>query len=128
MGKKVFGIGMPKTGTSSLHTALEILGIKSIHYPHDEKTVRELEAGNYRLSLLDEYDALCDVPIPAIFAQLDECWPDSKFILTVRDQEEWLDSCENWFKRIQTSKRLSEIQKQIRINQLKIRNINFKGY
>jgi len=95
MEPKVFGIGMPKTATSSLHTALELLGMKSIHFPHDKKTVQELEAGNYKLSLLDKYDAICDVPVPAIFAQLDKYWPDSKFILTVRDIDKWLDSCKH---------------------------------
>lgn len=95
MNEKIFGIGMPKTGTTSLHDALEILGYKSIHFPHDKKTVRELEEGNYRLSILNKYDALCDVPVPAIFAQLDHYWPNSKFILTIRDIEKWLDSCEN---------------------------------
>lgn len=92
---KIFGIGMPKTGTTSLHHALEILGYRSMHFPRDETTVKELEAGNYKLTLLSEYDALSDVPIPAIFAQLDQFWPDSKFVLTVRNLESWLDSCAN---------------------------------
>ena len=92
---KIFGIGMPKTGTTSLHHALELLGYRSIHFPRDELTVSELEAGNYRLTLLNEYDALSDVPIPAIFAQLDHFWPDSKFVLTVRNLDSWLDSCAN---------------------------------
>jgi len=58
MKTKVFGIGMPKTATSRLHTALGILGMKSIHFPPDKKTVQELEAGNYKLSLLDKRDAV----------------------------------------------------------------------
>lgn len=95
MGTKVFGIGLPKTATSSLHTALNILGFDSIHFPHDNKTIQEIESGNYKLSLLEKYDAVCDVPIPAIFAQLDQCWPGSKFILTTRDINKWLDSCEH---------------------------------
>lgn len=33
---KVFGIGLSRTGTTSLGTALNQLGIKTIHYPHDE--------------------------------------------------------------------------------------------
>ncbi|MGA7875627.1 MAG: sulfotransferase family protein [Desulfoferrobacter sp.] len=92
---KIFGIGMPKTGTSSLHKALEILGFKSIHFASDEKTVQEIQHGQYRLSVLNEYDAISDIPTPAIFAQLDSCWPDSKFILTIRDLKTWLDSCRN---------------------------------
>jgi hypothetical protein len=95
---KIFGIGLPRTGTTSLNTALEILGFCSLHFPHDPMTIAELRAGNYRLSILNQYDALTDIPVPAIFAQLDELYPGSKFILTVRDMDNWLDSCKSaWF-------------------------------
>ena len=74
---KVFGIGMPKTGTSSLNAALEILGSHACHFPHDSTTVAEIRAANYRLSILDAFDALTDVPIPAIYPQLDTAWTSS---------------------------------------------------
>ena len=35
---KIFGLGLSKTGTSSLGEALNILGINTIHYPFDEAT------------------------------------------------------------------------------------------
>jgi len=92
---KVFGIGMPKTGTSTLNAALEILGIRATHFPHDPVTVAELERGEYALSILEEYDAGTDVPFPAIFAQLDARWPGSRFIFTERDVDAWLASCEH---------------------------------
>ncbi len=92
---KVFGIGMPKTGTSSLNAALEILGYRACHFPHDSTTVSEIRAANFQLSILDTYDALTDVPIPAIYPQLDAAWPSSKFILTVRELESWLTSSRN---------------------------------
>lgn len=90
---KIFGIGMPKTGTTSLTAALRILGFRTEHSPRDPTTVAELRAGNYSLSILSELDALTDIPIPAIFPQLDQMWPGSKFILTVREFESWLASC-----------------------------------
>ncbi|WP_156820225.1 sulfotransferase family protein [Synechococcus sp. PCC 7336] len=90
---KIFGIGMPKTATTSLHNALKMLNYRSIHFVRDRKTVAELRSENYRLSILDRYDAISDAPIPAIFKQLDECWPNSKFILTVRSLDKWIDSC-----------------------------------
>jgi hypothetical protein len=92
---KIFGIGLPKTGTSSLNRALGILGYRSAHFPNDAVTVAELKAGRYDLSILRSYDALTDVPVPAIFAQLDMAWPGSKFILTIRDPVSWLESCRN---------------------------------
>lgn len=97
LANKIFGIGMPKTGTSSLHEALTILGFRSLHFAHDLTTIAELEGGIYKLSILNHYDAIMDTPIPAIFAQLDSAWPGSKFILTVRDMESWLSSCQDAF-------------------------------
>jgi len=72
-----------------------MLGYRSGHFPSDPVTVAELKAGRYDLSILQRYDALSDVPIPAIFAQLDQVWPGSKFVLTVRDPVSWLESCRN---------------------------------
>ncbi len=91
--QKIFGIGLPKTGTSSLSAALKILGYQVCDFPSDESTVAELRAGNYQLSILKQFDALTDIPIPAIYPQLDTVYPNSKFILTVRDLNSWLDSC-----------------------------------
>jgi hypothetical protein len=89
---KVFGIGLSKTGTSSLDLALNELGIRSIHFPSDWTTHRELLEGNYRLSILQQYQAATDIPIAPFYAQLDAIYPNSKFILTLRDQESWLHS------------------------------------
>ena len=90
--EKIFGIGLPKSGTSSLHTALEILGYSSIHNPGDKRTVEEIRQGNYRLSVLERYDAVMDNPMPSIFPQLDAAWPGSKFILTTRPEDAWIES------------------------------------
>ena len=95
---KVFGIGLSKTGTTSLTKALNILGVKSIHYPWDETTYAELRRGEYRLSLLRDYDGVTDTPVAPFFAQLDRAWPDSKFILTIRDKPSWLRSAESHWK------------------------------
>ncbi len=89
---KIFGLGLSKTGTSSLCEALNILGISSIHYPFDEKTYQELRSGNYNLSILDDYQSIVDIPVAPYYAQLDKAFPGSKFILTVRDMPGWLRS------------------------------------
>jgi hypothetical protein len=36
MGRKIFCIGLNKTGTSSLHEAFQVLGINSVHYKDDK--------------------------------------------------------------------------------------------
>ena len=92
--QKVFGLGLSKTGTSSLTEALNLLGIPAAHYPHDELTYRELRAGHYRLSILEELQAASDITVAPFYAQLDTAFPGSKFILTVREKEAWLRSCE----------------------------------
>jgi hypothetical protein len=43
---------------------------------------------------VESYDALTDTPVPAIYPQLDERFPGAKFVLTYRDVDTWLASCE----------------------------------
>ena len=95
---KVFGIGLSKTGTTSLALALTRLGIKTIDYPHDPATLRELEQGHFRLSVLEQHQAVTDTPVAIYYAQLDKLYPGSKFVLTVRDKEPWLRSVEDHWK------------------------------
>lgn len=87
--QKIFGLGFGRTGTKSLNHALKELGFASKHWPHDRKTYHELANGIYSLSILKKYDAITDLTISQYYAQLDKEYPDSKFILTVRDRESW---------------------------------------
>ena len=97
---KVFGIGLSRTGTRSLTAALQMIGFDAVHYPIDEDTFTELAYGQYDLSILKNHDGLTDISAAPFFAQLDAAYPGSKFILTVRDTDTWLKSCENhWFNR-----------------------------
>jgi hypothetical protein len=91
---KVFGIGLSQTGTQSLAQALTRLGFNVIHSPDDEVTLRELMIGNYNFSILKDFDGITDITVTPFYAQLDKLFPDSKFILTVRDKESWLRSLE----------------------------------
>lgn len=88
---KIFGIGLSKTGTSSLVSALRILGINAIHYPCDRATLQQLRGGNYQLSILEQCQAVAESIAP-FYGQLDKCYPHSKFIMTVRDRAAWLES------------------------------------
>src|SRR5215217_9330431 len=90
---KVFGIGLSRTGTVSLAEAMNVLGIKTIHFPCDEQTFEDLRMGNYDLRILEEYQGAVDTPVAPFYAQLDSHYPNSKFILTVRDKQSWLKSC-----------------------------------
>jgi hypothetical protein len=94
---KIFGIGLSRTGTKSLTLALNMLGFKVAHYPDDEITLKELMAGKYNFSLLKDFDGITDITVAPYYAQLDKLFPDSKFILTIRDKESWLRSVEAHF-------------------------------
>lgn len=89
---KVFGIGLSRTGTKSLHRALKSLGYRSEHFP-----VHLLRTMDGVLSLdiegVRHYEAMTDIVASVFYRQLDERFPGSKFILTVRDIDTWLHSC-----------------------------------
>lgn len=71
------------------------LGITSIHFPRDDTTFRQLRSGDFDLEVLQRATALCDTPVVPYYPQLDEAFPGSKFILTLRDDREaWLASVE----------------------------------
>ena len=42
----------------------------------------------FKTDWIKEYDAVFDNPIPSIFPQLDYKYPNSKFILTLRNEKE----------------------------------------
>lgn len=96
---KIFGIGLSKTGTTTLNKALEILGFKSVHCPTDRTTFQELLQGKYRLSVLNDYDAITDIVVSIYYAQFDKEYPNSKFILTVRNKQDWLKSIQQHIER-----------------------------
>lgn len=96
---RIFGIGLSRTGTTSLNVALEMLSIKSMHLPVDEASMNDLfrfvqlRPRSMRMSILDTYDALTDTPACVMLEALDRAYPGSRFILTTREKESWLDSC-----------------------------------
>ncbi|MBE7436825.1 MAG: hypothetical protein HS115_00100 [Spirochaetales bacterium] len=92
--QKVFGIGLGRTGTKSLSLALDVLGIIVIHYPISETIYQEMTSGNFQFSILQEFDGITDITVAAFFRELDELYPGSKFVLTVREEAGWLKSME----------------------------------
>jgi 3'-phosphoadenosine 5'-phosphosulfate (PAPS) 3'-phosphatase len=93
---KIFGIGLSKTGTTSLAHALEILGYRTKDYVG----IAQYRAGDLSsidLDVVNACDALTDTPIPSFYRELDKNFPNSKFVLTVRDKDGWLKSCRKQF-------------------------------
>jgi hypothetical protein len=76
---KIFGIGLTRTGTTSLTEALRILGYSAVHCPMSYEEI-------------DQHDASTDTAIAARFEFLDLLYPQSKFILTYRSIDSWIES------------------------------------
>lgn len=93
---KIFNIGLPKTGTTSLHTALKVLGFRSLHNPLDLRWLTYYR-GVYRYPR-DDWDALTNFG-EHFYPQLDRHYTAAQFILTIRDKDDWLASAEKWFSR-----------------------------
>jgi hypothetical protein len=94
---RIFGIGLNKTATSTLDKALTILGYESLHFGGQEAhdaVQRAIDDGVPLVSYLDpRYDAFSDIGLLSRrFRMLDAQYPGSKFVLTVRPVEAWIDS------------------------------------
>ena len=94
-GTKYFGIGYPKTGTTSLCGCFKRLGYRECKiFPyflewwqtHDD--VREIVDDARFLEAVEQHDMFSDWPFFYVYRELDQRFPGSKFILTVRASEE----------------------------------------
>ena len=95
--QKVFGIGFHKTGTTTLSRALRILGYRVAGpFGVNDEDIADT-AIDRALETAAEYDAVQDNPWPLLYQELDEAYPGSKFVLTVRDTDRWLASVVNHF-------------------------------
>lgn len=96
---RIFGIGMQKTATNSLCHAFRMLGYDAGHWESGawaKSILREMREEGRSLTLEKTF-MLCDLPIPILFRELDAVYPGSKFILTIRDEADWLQSArDHW--------------------------------
>lgn len=92
MQPKVFCIGFHKTGTTSLETALRILGYR-VTGPNGVRDPNIAQNALFMAkNLVPRFDAFQDNPWPLLFKELDHNYPGSKYILTLRDADKWLNS------------------------------------
>lgn len=92
---KVFGIGLNKTGTTTLGECCRELGFR--HASFNLGLLRQIRNGELDglRAVVDSHDSFEDWPYPLVFEQLDHLYPGSVFILTRRkDPETWLRSLE----------------------------------
>lgn len=121
MDRKVFCIGLSRTGTTSLAYALNNIGISTIHYSPEAfvqidkidetqfldikldlsmlqkwSLKKEIKAKSVKRieSILDNYQGFADLPFPMLYKTLSIKHPDAYFIYTYRDKSGWLKSME----------------------------------
>ncbi|KAI9276984.1 hypothetical protein BDA99DRAFT_532072 [Phascolomyces articulosus] len=119
MPLEVIGAGCSRTGTYSLHTALDILGYRTHHGfslvtdPKQDPNVwrnsfknkiqeneKEEYNSNTEKQIVDwdkaygDYQAAVDWPTCSFYKELADFYPESKVVLTVRSAESWFTSVE----------------------------------
>jgi hypothetical protein len=118
---RILVLGMPRTGTTSISTALRKLGytphnmrevlikpselsvwqeaINTTLLPPDKRPAKQQNMTPYGKEefdkLLGEYDVVTDLPGVAFSKELVEAYPEAKVILTNREYEEWETSMQN---------------------------------
>ncbi|KAI0872120.1 P-loop containing nucleoside triphosphate hydrolase protein [Hypoxylon argillaceum] len=103
---QVLVLGMPRTGSISIRTALGQLGYKSFHggilhetpelYPAWEEALRAKyfnegqKFGRREFDkLLGNFDATCNLPGAMLAEELVKAYPNAKVVLTTRDVDKW---------------------------------------
>ncbi len=88
--QKVFGIGFHKTGTTTLASALKELGYNVAGtFGVADDAIGDTVVPR-AIEIAGRVDAVQDNPWPLVYRELDEAYPESRFILTVRDTDKWL--------------------------------------
>ena len=111
--KKIFGLGLSKTGTTSLAAALKRLGYNSCDFctkfwdvfQHSgssfwtQDDVSESKLVRSIREILNNTRATTDLPVAVFYRELLAAFPDALFILTTRSLESWMASAGSQFKR-----------------------------
>ncbi|CAH8864565.1 unnamed protein product [Trichobilharzia szidati] len=105
------GVGLPRTGTTSLHAALEILYHGRCYRLFEDMRTRRDDVAKWQ-RLMDEakssknaiinkntvyeilsgFNSMVDLPGSVLHKEMLQIFPNAKFILSWRDKHEWLSS------------------------------------
>lgn len=100
MALDVIGSGLGRTGTKSLQTALNMLGVGPCHhmvevFAHPDSMALWVEAGRGRPdwdTIFADYRSAVDYPGAAYWRELAAYYPHAKIIHTVRNPDKWFES------------------------------------
>lgn len=100
---KCFVVSLHRCGTRSTAKFLNELGIRTRHWAieHDGVNLEEMVRGretdlayvaDVLAPVIDSYQAVADVPVPALYRELFARYEDAKFLLVYRDPVDWVGS------------------------------------
>jgi len=101
MALQVIGVGVGRTGTMSLRLAINELGLGPCYHMEDVMDEIATRVPHWSDSLngkpdwpaiYDGFNSAVDWPTAAFFRELVSHYPSAKFVLTVRDPENWAAS------------------------------------
>jgi hypothetical protein len=100
MPLKVVGSGLGRTGTKSMQTALNMLGVGPCHhmvevFSHPQSMQWWIDASEGRPNwdlIFKDYRSMVDYPGAAYWKELADHYPEAKVLHTVRDPDKWFDS------------------------------------
>jgi hypothetical protein len=89
---RVFGVGWAKTGTTTLGGCMRLLGYD--HCGQNLSLVPEIARGDLSrtMRIANRHGSFSDWPWIILFRELDAAFPGSRFILTTRDPDRWVES------------------------------------
>ena len=96
---KLLDVGAPRAGTQTMYDAMRILGFNPLH----TGVSREMRPplcdylfGNGRLedalATLGAFDGAMDEPVMLMYEEVMAAFPETKFLLTIRDAESWFSN------------------------------------
>jgi len=96
---KIFGIGWPKTGITTLGKAMQMMDQR--YCGLQKEFLRPAINGNVEAlaSIAGAFDFLGEWPWPLYFREMDARFPGAKFILTVRNEDDLLRSYHNMLRK-----------------------------
>lgn len=106
MNAKIFGVGLPRTGTASLATALQNAGIQVKHYCqiHDMHSYDDSD---------NDLSAIIDNSSYKKYYSIIKNNADSLFILTTRDAYDWLTSISRYADKVDNIPNIKVYEKKI---------------
>ena len=124
---KVFCIGQNKTGTTSVEAVLKQLGYKMGKQAKAELLIHDWAKRDFKeiVKFCRSADAFQDIPFSNDFTYeiLDYAFPDSKFILTLRNnKDEWFESIKRFHTKLIGKERLPTAE------DLKVFPYRYKGW